>query len=571
MENIDIARVFSGIADLLEIQGANPFRIRAYRNAARTMESLPASVASLVSGPERALEDLPGIGRDLAAKIREIVTTGELTLLRELTRTTPETLIALLRIPGLGPKRARQIHDALGVKTLEDLAAAAREGRLRTIKGIGASIEQTVIRGVALDQSRQGRFLLADADVHIRPIVDRLRALPQVEALEVCGSYRRRSETVGDIDILVSARRAAPIADAFVRAPEAARVLAHGQTKCSIVLKAELQVDLRIVPAKSYGAALHYFTGSKAHNIAVRTLGVKRRLKISEYGVFRGARQMGGATESDVFKAVGLPWIPPELRENRGEIEAARAGTLPPLVTVEDIRGDLQMHTTYTDGRHSLEAMIEGCRLLGYEYMAVTDHTSALRVARGLGRDGFLKQFREIDALRNRFDRPLILKAAEVDILDDGSLDLDEGTLAELDFVVASVHSRFAMPKAAMTRRIVRALAHPRVHVLGHPTGRLLNRREPYALDLDQVITAARDHGVMLEVNAQTDRLDLNDVAIQAARAAGVKLVISTDAHRVEELAWMRYGVDQARRGWCAAGDIANTRSAAAFVALLSK
>jgi DNA polymerase (family 10) len=272
-----------------------------------------------------------------------------------------------------------------------------------------------------------------------------------------------------------------------------------------------------------------------------------------------------------VFKAVGLPWIPPELRENGGEIEAARAGTLPPLVTVEDIRGDLQMHTTYTDGRHSLEAMIEGCRLLGYEYMAVTDHTSALRVARGLGRDGFLKQFREIDALRNRFDRPLILKAAEVDILDDGALDLDEGTLAELDFVVASVHSRFAMPKAAMTRRIIRALAHPRVHVLGHPTGRLLNRREPYALDLDQVITAARDHGVMLEVNAQTDRLDLNDVAIQAARAAGVKLVISTDAHRVEELAWMRYGVDQARRGWCAAGDIANTRSAAAFVALLSK
>jgi DNA polymerase (family 10) len=570
MENIDIARVFEHVADLLELQGGNPFRIRAYRNAARTVENLPSSIAALVKSG-RALEDLPGIGRDLAAKIREVVETGELALVAELARTTPRTLVALLRIPGLGPKRARLIHSTLGVKSVDELEAAARDGRLRVIRGIGETIEQTVLRGIAQDRARGGRFLLADADLHLRPIVERLTALREVRALEVAGSCRRRVETVGDVDILVAASATAHVGRAFIESPDVRDVLAQGTTKCSVVLRSGLQVDLRVVPARSFGAALHYFTGSKAHNIAIRGLGVKRGLKINEYGVYRGARRIAGAGEPEVFEAVGLAWIPPELREDRGEIEAARAGTLPALVTTEDIRGDLQMHTTATDGKHSLEAMVEGCRLLGYEYMAVTDHTSALRIARGLGREGFRRQFREIDALRRRFDRPYILKAAEVDILDEGTLDLDEATLGELDLVVASVHSKFSMPGAAMTRRIIRAIRHPRVHILGHPTGRMLNRREPYAVDLEQVIAAARDHGVMLEINAQIDRLDLNDVAAGMARAAGVGLVVSTDAHRVEELAWMSYGVSQARRAWCTASDIANTKPLAAFLAGLRK
>jgi DNA polymerase (family 10) len=571
MENIDIARVFEHVADLLEIQGANPFRIRAYRNAARTVESLTSPVAALVAGGERTLEGLPGIGRDLAAKIQEIVTTGELALVTELARTTPQTLVALLRIPGLGPKRARLIHATLGVKSMDELETAAREGRLRIIKGIGETIEQMVLRGIAQDRARGGRFLLADADVHLRPIVGRLSAAREVRQIEVAGSYRRRKETVGDVDILVSSNAGERVGTIFVESEDVREVLARGPSKCSVVLRSGLQADMRVVPERSFGAALHYFTGSKAHNVAVRTIGVKRGLKINEYGVYRGTRRIAGATEPDVFRAVGLAWIPPELREDRGEIDAALAGTLPVLVTTADIRGDLQMHTTATDGKHSLEAMVEGCRMLGYEYMAVTEHTSALRIARGLNREGFLRQFRAIDAIRRRFDRPYVLKAAEVDILDDGALDLDEATLGELDLVVASVHSKFSMPRPEMTRRIVRAVEHPRVHVLGHPTGRMLNRREPYALDFAQVVAAARDHGVMLEINAQIDRLDLNDVAIGTAREAGVKLVISTDAHRVEELAWMSYGVNQARRGWCTAADIANTWPLDEFLAGLRK
>jgi DNA polymerase (family 10) len=457
------------------------------------------------------------------------------------------------------------------VRSVEELETAAREGRLRTIKGIGETIEQMVLGGIAKDRARGGRFLLADADQYLRPVVERLSTTRGVQQLEVAGSYRRRAQTVGDVDILVASSAAGRVGQTLIESADVKDVLAHGPSKCAVVLRSGLQVDLRIVPARSFGAALHYFTGSKAHNIAVRTLGVKRGLKINEYGVHRGARRIAGAAEHDVFRSVGLDWIPPELREDRGEIDAAREGRLPPLVTTEDIRGDLQMHTTATDGKHSLEAMVKGCRLLGYEYMAVTEHTSALRIARGLGRDGFLRQFREIDTLRRRFDRPYMLKAAEVDILDDGALDMDEATLGELDLVVASVHSKFSLPKPAMTRRIVRAIQHPRVHILGHPTGRMLNRREPYAVDLDEIVAAARDYGVMLEINAQIDRLDLNDVAIGTARAAGVRLVVSTDAHRVEELAWMSYGVNQARRGWCTPDDIANTRPLEAFLAGLKK
>ncbi len=572
MENIGIAKIFQEVAILLEIQGANVFRIRAYRAAAQTIESLGTPAASLVEqGPGR-LEQLTGIGKDLAAKICEIVETGELRLLNELTRELPEGLVEMLRIPGLGPKRARQIYDALGVGTLDQLEQAARAGRLQALPGFKATLEKRILKGIADLKRHAGRFLLAEAGAYVGPILETLRAARGVRRLEVAGSFRRRRETVGDLDILVAADHGmAAIAEGFVEHPAVTDVLARGDTRCSVRLAAGLQVDLRIVPLASYGAALHYFTGSKGHNIAIRTRGVKRRLKVNEYGVFRGTRRVGGRREEDVFKAVGLPWIPPEIRENTGEIEAAERDALPHLVQVDDIRGDLQMHTTYTDGLNTLAEMVEACRAKGYAYMAVTDHTQAVRVAGGLNRSAFRKQFREIDRLQRRVSDLRILKSAEVDILGDGQLDLDDATLAELDVVLVSVHSRFNLPKPEMTRRVVRALQHPRVNVLGHPTGRLLGRREPYALDMEEVVKVAANEGVLLEINAQPDRLDLSDSHARLARDAGVKLVVSTDAHRTQELDHMDYGVHQARRAWCEPSDVANTRSWPEFRKLIAR
>ncbi len=571
MENIEIAKTFEEVADLLEIQGANPFRVRAYRNAARTIGTLGTPVETLLKRDDRALQQLPGIGADLAGKIARMCRTGEMTLLAQLTRRTPESLVAMLRIPGVGPKRANLIYKKLHVKTLDELEKAARAGRLSKLPGMGKTLEQGILRGIGQDKAHVARVALAEAEAYVRPLVEQLRAAPGSEQVDVAGSLRRRRETVGDLDILVASSDAAAAAEAFVTYPDVKRVLARGETKCSVVLRSGLQADLRVVPRSSYGAALHYFTGSKPHNIAVRLLGVKRRLKINEYGIFRGRRQIGGRTEEEVFEAVGLPWIPPELRENRGEIEAARRGRLPTLVELVDIRGDLQMHTDATDGKNTLAEMVETCATLGYEYIAITDHTKAVRVAGGLTRAGFHKQLRAIDAVRRRVPAPFVLKGAEVDILEDGSLDLDEETLREFDVVLVAVHSRFNMSKVEMTRRIVRALQHPRVHILGHPTGRLIARREPYPVDMPEIVKVARDHGVLLELNAQPDRLDLNDLHVQMAREAGVKVVINTDAHRTQELECMRYGVDQARRGWCEAKDVANTYHLTAFKKLLER
>ena len=571
MENIEIARIFEDVADLLEMLGASVFRIRAYRAAARTVETLGTPAESLLKKDRNALEALPGIGKDLAGKIREIIETGELTLLKELAVQIPESVIQMIRIPGLGPKRAKQIYDQLGIATLAGLEQAAREGRLRVLRGWKETMEAKVLQGIADLKAWRGRFRLVEADAAIRPLLERLEATRELTHLQVAGSYRRRRETVGDVDLLVTATAAEPVMERFLSAPEVKQVLAHGDTKSSIVLRQGLQVDLRVVGEESLGAALHYFTGSKAHNIAVRTLGVKRGVKINEYGIFRGSRRIAGRHEADVFQAVGLPWIPPELREDRGEIAAAFDGQLPTLVERDDILGDLQMHTTYTDGRDSLADMVKACGDRGYSYIAITDHTKAVRVAGGLSREEFQTQFREIDEIRKTGTGPAVLKSAEVDILDAGQLDLDDETLAELDLVVVSVHSKFNMTKADMTQRVVRALRHPRVHVFAHPTGRLLGRREPYPLDMEEVILVAHDYGVLLEVNAQPDRLDLNDIYCQMARDAGVKLVISTDAHRIAELDNMRYGVDQARRGWCEPADIANTRSLDAFLKLIAK
>jgi DNA polymerase (family 10) len=571
MDNVDVAKLFEEVADLLEIQNANPFRVRAYRTAARTIETLGEPVAELVRNDGHRLAELPGIGEDLGGKIVQIVQTGRLALLEQLARKVPETLVEMMRIEGVGPKRARMLYDKLGLKTLADLEKAARQGRLSAVRGFGKVLQGRILQGCADHRVRSARCRLSEADVHVRPLLAHLRAAKGTEAIEVAGSYRRRRETVGDVDILVAARRPAGIAQSFLSYPDVERVLAQGKTKCSVRLRSGLQADLRIVPPESFGAALHYLTGSKAHNIAIRTLGVRKGLKINEYGIFHGRRRVGGRTEEDVFRSVGLSWIPPELREDRGEIDAARAGTLPKLVELKDIRGDLQVHTDYTDGKNTLSEMVGACRARGYEYAAITDHTKAVRVAGGLARSEFHKQFREIDKLRESTPGIAILKGAEVDILGDGRLDLDDETLGTLDIVLVSVHSKFRMTEAAMTERVLRALRHPRVHVFSHPTGRILGRREPYPIDMAQVARAARDLGVLLEINSQPDRLDLNDVHVKMAREAGARFVISTDAHRIAELDSMRYGVDQARRGWCSAEDVANTRPLTGFRKLLEK
>ena len=572
MENRDIARLFDRVADLLEIQGANMFRVRAYRNASLTITELATPLESLAGKDNgKALQQLPGIGRDLAEKIVTIVRTGTLPLLAELARETPESLITLMHVPGLGPKRAKLIHDALGVETIDQLEAAARAGRLAKVRGLGRSSEQAILRGIEQARTKQIRLRLVEAEVLVRPIVDALRKTPGVHRVEIAGSYRRRLETVGDVDILVSADAIEPVVETFTGHPSVTTVQARGTTKSSVIVRRGLQVDMRIVPDSSFGAALQYFTGSQAHGVAVRTLALKRGLKLNEYGVFRGEEAIAGRDEPEVYAAVGLPWIPPELRENRGELEAAAEGRLPALVEVADIKGDLQMHTTASDGRHTLEQMAVTAQSRGYEYIAITDHSQSLRIAGGLSPAELRRQFHAIDALQKNLSTLRILKSSEVDILEDGSLDLDDDTLAELDVVVISVHSRFNLPKDEQTRRIVRAMRHPAANILGHPTGRRINRREPYAVEMSEIVAAARDYGVLLEINATPERLDLNDLHARMARESGVKLVISTDAHRMQELDWMRHGVDQARRAGCQATDIANTRPLTEFLKLIDK
>jgi DNA polymerase (family 10) len=478
-----------------------------------------------------------------------------------------------MRVRGLGPKRARALYDALGISSLRQLEAAARAGRIHELKGFGAKTEQHLLAELEARRAAgdERRLLRPVAAQYGETFLEYLRALPAVRRADIAGSFRRCRETVGDLDILVAAEDGDAVTRAFAAYGEVEEVLARGPTKASVRLRSGLQVDLRVLAPESYGAGLHYFTGSKAHNIAIRRLGQQHGLRISEYGIFKGKRQVGGRTEEEVFAAVGLPWIPPELREDRGEIDAAREGRLPALVEPGDIRGDLQVHTTDSDGRDGLREMAEAAQALGYEYLAVTDHSPAVRVAGGLDRAGFRRQMRRIDALNAKLKTLTVLKGAEVDILPDGSLDLDDGTLAALDVVVVSAHSKLDLPERRQTERLLRALAHPAVDVLGHPTGRLLGRRPGMQLDLDRVLRAAKDHGVLVEVNAQPERLDLDDLACRAAIDLGLPLVISTDAHAAAELRFMRWGVEQARRGWAERRHVANTRPLEALMRLLHR
>lgn len=569
VHNADIALVFQQIADLLEIKGENPFRVRAYRNAARTLDTLGPSVQSMLE-QGRDLKELPGIGADLSAKIADIAATGTCALREQLRRELPPAIHELLSVPGLGPKRVHTLYQERSIQTLEQLAAAARNGTIRDVPGFGKRTEQRILEAVEAKLSKEKRFSIAEAVRSVEPLLAYLKANTDAGRIEVAGSFRRQQETVGDLDIVASSQRPIRMLQQFAVYPEVAAVLSQGSTRASVRLRQGMQVDMRAVADVSFGAALHYFTGSKAHNIAVRRLAQTRGYKLNEYGVFSGERRIAGETEVSVFKSLGLPYIEPELRENRGEIQAAQEGRLPHLVTLSDLKGDLHAHTTATDGRNSLREMALEARRRGLSYLAITDHSRRLTVAHGLDAAAVSRQIDEIDRLNDELEGITLLKGIESDINEDGSLDLPDDILRRLDLVVGAVHSKFTLSRGRQTARILRAMDHPCFTILAHPTGRMIQERDGYDVDMQRILRHARQRGCFLELNAQPDRLDLNDIHCMAARREGVPVAISSDAHSVFDLGDLRFGIGQARRGWLEKKDVLNTRTLAELRRMLA-
>lgn len=558
LRNVEIADIFEEVADLLEIQQANPFRIRAYRNAARLLRGRTREMAEMVAAGEDPAV-LPGIGEDLAGKIRELVESGHLAMLDRLRGELPQGLVALLKLPGLGPKRVQALHHELGVNSLDDLRRLIEKNRLPGLAGFGPKTVMS-LREALSTPAMPRRFLLPEVEPYVDEVERVLRGLAGVEKVEVAGSYRRRRDTVGDLDVLVAAAASGEVVKRFVGMERVVKVLAEGPTRASVVLRNGLQVDLRVVAPESFGAALYYFTGSKAHNIAVRRLAQEAGLKINEYGVWRGEKRIAGETEASVAKAVGLPLIPPELREDRGEIAAAAEGRLPGMVAVESLKGDLHCHTNATDGKDTLAEMAAAAKAAGLHYIAITDHSRRLTVAHGLDESRLARECEAIDRLNEKLSGIVVLKGIEVDILEDGSLDLPDRALARLDLVVGAIHSHFDLPIEKQTARVLKAMNQRYFSILAHPGGRLLGQREALKLDIERVVGAARQRGCYLELNAQPDRLDLDDSQVRMAKEAGVLVSVGSDAHRTTEFGFLRYGIDQARRGWLEAKDVLNTR-----------
>jgi DNA polymerase (family X) len=576
-DNVEIAKILHHYADLLDIQGENTFRVGSYRKAAQEVEGFSRPIADLIQ-EGKDLTTLPGIGTSMAEHLTEIVHTGTLSALQEIQKHVPGSLATIMRLQNVGPKKARQLYKELGVSSIAQLEKALKAGEVENLAGFGRTTVQKFQRAIKELSQHEQRLRLADVDQFVSPLLEHLHQAPGIKQLEVAGSYRRRKETVGDLDILVAGSHAEPIMKHFLGYPKVKRIENSGGTRGTVILTSGLKVDLRIVPQESYGAALHYFTGSKAHNVEIRKMGMEKSLRINEYGIFRvpqkkrskvtsredrntEEQRVGGQQEADVFASVGLDWVPPELREHHGEIEAARHHRLPKLMTLNDIKGNLHMHSTWTDGKDSVEVMTKACRDLGYAYCAMTDHSQSTRIAGGLTAKELRQQWEEIRHIRDRLTGIQLLAGAEVDILEDGSLDYPDEILEQLDVIVASIHSKLNLTKKQMTQRIVKALSHPMVDILGHPTERQINEREPFAVDLEEVMHAAKEHNVALELNAQPKRLDLSDIYLRQAKEIGVKIAINSDAHSTDNLHFMRYGIDQARRGWLEPSDVINTMS----------
>jgi DNA polymerase (family X) len=559
VDNRALSQVLSEIADLLEIRGDNAFKIRAYRTAAETLATWPQAVIQL---DEQQLRAIPGVGKDLAARIRELAETGTSRYHQELLEQFPSTILDLLRLQGVGPKTVAMLYSTLNIKSIGELATAAKAGKLRSLKGMGAKKEAQILASIEERSKDTGRHLLSDTAATAQSLVDFLRVHDRNVELIPVGSLRRGRETCGDIDILAVGGQQG-LTDALISHPHVERVLGHGDTKTSVLLRGGYQADLRLVPLESRGAAMQYFTGSKAHNICVRDRAVQLGLKLNEYGLFKvdDDSRVAGETEEGIYRALGMDWVEPELRENRGEVEAACTGSLPTLITLADLRGDLHMHTTETDGRDDLATMAEAAHRLGRDYIAITDHSKALAMANGLDERRALEHAARVRALNGRFEHLTLLAGIECDILADGTLDLANDCLAQLDIVIASIHSHFSQDSQQMTDRLLRAMECPWVDVLGHPTARLLLKRDPLRFDMTGVMESASRHGLALEINCQVDRLDLNDSHARAARDHGIPLVISTDAHSTSALSRLQWGVHVARRAWAQAGDVLNTRS----------
>jgi len=574
MTNREIAAVFEQIADLLEFQGANPFRVRAYRNGARKIGDLNEPLTAIVADDSRAFTDLEGIGKAQAEKIEELLATGRLEMLEELLAKVPPTVLAILRVPGLGPKKAAVLHNQLGINSLDDLRTACENQQVRSLKGFAAKTEETILKGLAIAEQAESRTRWVEADTIVQRLLEHMSGVAGIRQMEMAGSYRRGCETVGDLDLLVEATEADKVMDHFGSFDGVADVIARGDTKVSVRLDSGMQIDLRVVPGESFGAALQYFTGSKDHNVVVRGLAKQRGFKVNEWGVFRvddeqNEEYLVGRTEQEVYAALNLPWFSPKMREDREEFHWAGQGGLPDLVQLDDVRGDLHMHTTATDGKATLEEMIEAAIATGREYIAITDHSKRVTMANGLDAKRLQQQWEEIDRLRVQYDNLKILKGIECDILEKGGMDLPDDVLAEADWVIASVHYGQNQPLEQITARILGALENPSVDIIAHPTGRLINRREPYAVDMQQVFAAAVEHNKLLELNANPARLDLHDIHCAMAKRMGIPIVISTDAHSIDGMQVMRHGVQQAQRGGLTIADVANAQPWQSFRKLL--
>ena len=571
MPNVEFALIFREISLYLEMQGVQ-FKPRAYEKVAYTLEAMEEPLAEIYQrGGIKALREVPGVGEAIAEKIEEIIQTGKLTYYEELRRKTPVDIRALTAIEGVGPKMVKVLYEKLEVKDVSDLERVAQIGKIRGLPQFGEKMEQKILRGIEFLKQGSGRVTLGAALPLILEIHGRLRELSDVDEVEVAGSIRRRKETVGDADILAISSRPEKVMDYFVSMPEVAHVLGKGKTKAMIKLKNGLDVDLRVVPEESFGAALNYFTGSKDHNVALRRIAQEKGLKLNEYGLFRGSQRIAGKTEEEIYKVLGLSFIPPEIREDQGEIEAAKKGEIPDLVGYQDLRGDLQIQTTWTDGANSIEEMAEEARRLGLEYIAITDHTKGLAMTGGSDEKKLLRQMATIEKINRSLKGITVLKGAEVNINKDGSLDIKDEVLAELDVVGIAVHSHFNLPRREMTERIKRAMRNPHADILFHPTGRVIQKREPYDVDMDEIIRTAKETGTVLEVDAYPNRLDLKDEHVRKAIEAGVKLVIDSDAHSVNHMRFLEFGVAQARRGWARKNDILNTLPEKDFIRSLKR
>lgn len=558
VHNKEIADKLNETADYLEVKGENEYRINSYRNAARTLLGLSDNVSKM---KKKDIQALPDIGESMVKKISEITSTGELKQLKKLKKEFPESLRDIMKLEQMGPQRTKMLYEELNIESIDELKKAAKEGKVEKLEGFGKKTTQNILKEIKQFSEKGGseRFKLHEAEELIQPMLKYLKK--EIKDITLAGSYRRMKETVGDIDLLGVSKDAEKAMKHFVKYDEVQDVLSHGESRSSVRLRTGLQVDIRIVKKKSFGAAQLYFTGSKAHTVALRKMAKENDLKINEYGIYKGKKRMAGKTEKEMYEKLGLQYIEPELRENRGEIEAAKKDELPQLLKLKDIKGDLHTHTKATDGKNSLKEMAETAKENGYKYFAVTEHSKKVSMAGGLNEKDLEKQIREIDAFNKKMKNFRIIKGIEVDILEDGTLDLSDDILKELDLVIGSVHYNMNLSKKKQTQRILKAMENPYFNILGHPTGRMINKRNGYDMDMDEVMKEAADQGVFLEINSNPDRIDLNDKHIIKARKAGVKLAISTDAHAISNFDYIKYGVAQARRGWLGKDDIINTRS----------